>query len=376
MESEKDQSQLTWQQMRPGLKEDSYKGRNIAMNKIIRSFKEMGIDLENPQSYKKENTDKFLEVWNEYKLTGNKGKPYATTTKVTIATILQVMAEYFNASPKIVRSLNMDVNQLQAKSKVDGTHIKPLEINQDTKDSINRSANAAKPQAKANMKILAAIDNLLGVLRFSDITRTKTIDEAGWNYLDLDNGIWYIRSATTKARFDRKFKVPKDVINVIREWSQNDLVLSDKLGKPMNNENANKALSNQFKRVFGFPMGSLRKGDAQHTYETADSLEDVKEKANILGHSVKTQLERYVTEHPERAVIRPKIIRLSDDKVIQTREVTIKPTLSPELRKAIMGRSASKGGLNMKLLRIEAEKLNVPASGTRKQIQDLLKKFL
>jgi hypothetical protein len=185
-----------------------------------------------------------------------------------------------------------------------------------------------------------------------------------------------MREETTKNRFDREFKVPKEVIDTIREWSQNNLVLSNKFGEPMNTEKAAKALSNQFKRVFGFSLGNLRKGVAQKTYETAETMADVKEKANILGHTVKTQLEKYATEHPERAIIKPKIVRQSDRKVIQKRDIIIKPTISPELRLAIQGKTGSQGGLNMDKLKEEAEKLNVSVSGTRKQIQDALKKFL
>jgi hypothetical protein len=185
-----------------------------------------------------------------------------------------------------------------------------------------------------------------------------------------------MREETTKNRFDRDFKVPQEVIDTIKEWAQGDLVLSNKFGEPLDNEKATKALSNQFTRVFGFPMGSLRKGVAQQTYDTAETMEDVKEKANILGHSVKTQLEKYASEHPERAIIKPRIVRQADSKVIQKREVKLKPTLSPELRKAIEGKTAAQGGLNMDKLKAEAEKLNVSVSGTRKQIQDLLKKFL
>ena len=300
---------LNWETLRPGSRDSTNNTRNTILKNIIGIFGELGLDLEKKETYTNHNLEAFLAAWSHFK----DEKGYAKNTIINYATVLLVLANYFDGTPKLVRSLNAEVHNLQNETKNEGTHIKPFEMTLEAKEEILKRvelANYKHPQSKYNMKILAVIHTSgLSGLRFDDVVKTKTVDDPEWHYLDLENAMWHIRPQKTKNNRKREFAVPDDVIRAVKLYSQGpaamNLVLSDRYGEPLTNL---KSLSNQLKRVFGTTLGSIRKGSAQMAYDNAEAMSEIANHANVLGHTVETELVHYVEPEPEARYI----VRKSD----------------------------------------------------------------
>lgn len=120
------------------------------------------------------------------------------------------------------------------------------------------------------------------LMRCGEIANTCTKDIKGYNYLDLTNGIWYIRAEQTKNKRARDFKVSTEYIAEISPYiKKSGFMISKKSGQPYK---GNFTLS-----TVGIKLFTVN--DIRNSYETMNyNRTDIDEQGknfiseSVLGH--------------------------------------------------------------------------------------------
>ena len=120
------------------------------------------------------------------------------------------------------------------------------------------------------------------VLRCGEIANTCIEDKEGYNFLDTERLVWYIRSERTKNRTDRSFSVTREYVDAVKRYiKKGGFLVSKKSGLPYT---GNFTLSTV--NVSGFTVNDVRNAYETMNYARTDIDEEGKNQISItvLGH--------------------------------------------------------------------------------------------
>ncbi len=152
---------------------------------------------------------------------------------------------------------------------------------------------------KKIMKLLLLIDinnNDYGVIRLNDMINTTILPSLSskYSYLDLDKCEWHILPSCTKNKVERKFKVPKDWIDLIRLVDcENNIekrwLLYD---RNFNKYKTTDSLEHTFLKLVGRNYYDIKHQFVTylHAYSRMDRIQII---ANNMGHSLNVATSRY-----------------------------------------------------------------------------------
>ncbi len=228
---------------------------------------------------------------------------YKDNTKISYLDMIAALVDHFNGSSKLQKSI------LEARVRFKTTAVSSVKaVKIDDAFLLEVKEKVAKTNDR-NMKIFGEmmLNNLTGI-RIDDAVNTRLSDDGSHSFLDMEKKKWIIRSVYTKNNKARVFDIPEDFILKVKKYSRGDWLISTKL---LEKYCSSQPQREKFKKFFGFSYGQSRKGQTDNVHEQ-DSMEETKKNANMLGHSVRTELLHYVESTPE--VNKKKRIRIKKKK--------------------------------------------------------------
>lgn len=298
---------MNWQTLKLGktLSQPTLKKRDQQIAYIRVFLAKNGLDLENPETYKS------LSIELIHKFLGDR----AASTKIGYIDVLEVLTIYYGGSSELVRQLIDLRAELNEHYRINGSSKKAVDID----DSFTEKMEELKISGDKTMKILGDISlSEFAGARLADLINTRVDEDDGkHSYLDMETGSWTIRTELKKGQ-DRTILVPKELMEKLRTYNYQDgWLLTNKAGIPYDTVTS---ISNKFKRTYGMTYGGIRKGSCNKVHEK-DDIKATIEHANILGHSVATELSKYV----EKPTIRIKIHRKRADSEYSVEEIPYEP---------------------------------------------------
>lgn len=155
------------------------------------------------------------------------------------------------------------------------------------------------------MRTLYCVFKFVGAIRLFELIRTSIVDkrELGYNFLDLENKIWYIVKEGAKTRQPRQFPVSDEFVktyNATAYWKGTEFLLYDKSIRPYTQTSS---LSMKLKKLTGINFQTVRRSDVLLSHDDSNT-QDMVEKANVLGHKPSTQVLDYA--NPKEGEQKPK----------------------------------------------------------------------
>ena len=295
---------LRLEEITPNLSAGSYKTGNYKLNAMFKAFGSVNIDIFNKDTY---NDLTFLDKADELFAT----REYSASTVATNHSMLLKLANHFGAPRSIVEQI-VEIVKEKRNNAVGTSKVEAISLDK-ARQMVTDKLAFLKPGCY-NLHLLGhlVLSDLAGV-RLSDVVNTRLVDSEK-HFLDLDNKVWHIRAPHTKNREARSFAVPDDFIEAVKKYGGNNYILTNRMG----GETTAKICGTSFASVFGFNYGQLRKGACEAVFDDADSITEVAEHANVMGHSVQTELTHYVAD----TQVFSTVIRRSDGKQFVLRRKT------------------------------------------------------
>ena len=279
---------ITWQEIKKGktISDQTYNNRNLQLNVIRRFFDTKGIDLEDPDLYKRPELYAFICSFLDQEDKDGK-MVYAKNTQIGYLDVFGALVDYNNGLTIIKKKLQ-DLTILLRSTYV--SSVQPLVITDSIVAEFETKIKAISNRPVQLIAMFSMNDDLTG-LRLDDLIHIYFNDDKIHHYLNRDTGVLLFRKGATKARTDRVITLSKHTLELINEHCRGDYLLSNGKLEPYANT---RYLSTEFKKVFGYNLGEIRKGSAQQN--STGLISESIANANRLGHSVATELFCYVSE--------------------------------------------------------------------------------
>lgn len=176
-----------------------------------------------------------------------------------------------------------------------------------------------------NLDIIIHTVKLVGAIRLHELINTRIDrDDGVHNYLDMDKGHWYFRSAATKNNKERDFAVSKEYIKELR------LLLpmgapALLLGKEYMPYTSTASLATLIKKHTGMNYQTIRKSRVA-TDNQEKNMDHVANSALIHGHKISTEMVDYSKPTKKLTIKTGRPVRTKVPKDVEVVEIAkIKP---------------------------------------------------
>ena len=213
--------------------------------------------------------------------------PYAPNTIKSYLGAILALGEQVSiptiCQKKLKKYLN-DIGNVKSTTQVDEQFMSKLDANYGKK-------------RRRNIDLIIDIVRHVGPIRMSDMIKTKVKNDDGiCNFIDFDEGMWYISTHSTKNKTRRNFPISETAIKAINKhlYPDSEYLLLTRNFEPHADT---AALSDMFIKTTGMTYKVVRKSYTEIANRDKDSLFMVN-LANILGHQPSTQLTDYSVTPP------------------------------------------------------------------------------
>ena len=275
---------MDWQSLKPNVKfaKNTLIKRNGQIDSILPFLVKLGFNPESQETYKTITLDQFLEFLDS--------KKYATRTKIGFLETFSGLVVHFGGSSHLVKEVNDKITELRFSAFTEGSSVVSKPVDDDLRSLI--SDVIENQNIDTAIKILGEISlsEMCGA-RLTDLRHTTIYDDGEHSHLDMETGVWTIRSNNRKGK-NRTVQIPDELMERLRLYEyHNDWLLTSKQGKPY--EKTSNTISKKFKEAYGCCYGELRKGSCDTVHEK-DDVKATIEHAQVMGHSLATELRDYV----------------------------------------------------------------------------------
>lgn len=270
----------------PEWSESSKKQFNSRLNGWRTILQNIGLDIENPETYK------VLTITQISELLDNTGKK--PSTQESYVSTLCSLFTHFNGDVQTYKQLLEYQKQLNSVP----SEVKPF----NDEEYIQYIEKITNETDDMNMQIIGKLSlcNELTGIRMDDLVSTMLVESDEYSWIDCENKVWYIKNKYTKNGKDRSFPVPDSFITVVNSLKPRVWLLCNKQGRPYKN---GRFMLQKFRMVFGFNYGKLRKTAVQRVSDN-NQLQDNKEKSNVLGHRLETSIKKYTQSNKKMYIMR------------------------------------------------------------------------
>lgn len=256
-----------------------------SLNSTRSLLKSVDLDIDQSSTYQQLSFKQFVELIQSKSI---------SLQKMFTDTICRLF-EYFNGDVNTYKELLIHKKQLN--SVPEAASVKPFG-NQEHIPIIKSIIKNSSDRNMVTIGHLSLCDEIAGI-RIDDLVKTKLVESDEYSWIDLNRGIWHIHASCTKNKKERQFAVPSDILQYLAtlggEW-----LLSTKKGQPYK---GSKYIREKFRRDFGFNYGRIRKTATQTVHDEND-LEKTKNKANVLGHRLETEVVQYTESNKKMYILR------------------------------------------------------------------------